>query len=290
MAAQGKKLVVVTGLSGSGKSIALNALEDLGYYCIDNLPVSLLRTFGGQLLDGQGVDYQRVAVGVDARSESEALRQLPGLFAELRDAGLACEILFLEAQDEILLQRFSETRRRHPLSSLQRTLADAIALERQLLEPLQSSADLQLDTSRTNVHQLRDLIRDRVADRAPAQLSLLVQSFGFKHGLPRDANFVYDARCLPNPHWQPELRPQTGRDADVARYLQSEPKVGRLLDHIIDFLEYWMPCFEADGRSYLTVAVGCTGGQHRSVYLTEQIAAHFSAQGRNVIIRHRELS
>jgi len=290
MAAQGKKLVVVTGLSGSGKSIALNALEDLGYYCIDNLPVSLLRTFGRQLLNGQGVDYQRVAVGVDARSESEELQLLPGLFLDLREAGLACEILFLEAQDEILLQRFSETRRRHPLSTPQRTLADAIALERELLEPLQSSADLHLDTSRTNVHQLRDLIRDRVADRAPASLSLLVQSFGFKHGLPRDANFVYDARCLPNPHWQPELRPLTGRDQDVARYLQSEAKVGRLLDHIIDFLEYWMPCFEADGRSYLTVAVGCTGGQHRSVYLTEQIAAHFSAQGRNVIIRHRELS
>jgi len=290
MAAQGKKLVVVTGLSGSGKSIALNALEDLGYYCIDNLPVSLLRTFGSQLLNGQGVDYQRVAVGVDARSVSEELQLLPGLFLELRDAGLACDILFLEAQDEILLQRFSETRRRHPLSTPQRTLADAIALERELLEPLQSSADLHLDTSRTNVHQLRDLIRDRVADRAPASLSLLVQSFGFKHGLPRDANFVYDARCLPNPHWQPELRPLTGRDQDVARYLQSEAKVGQLLDHIIDFLEYWMPCFEADGRSYLTVAVGCTGGQHRSVYLTEQIAAHFSAQGRNVIIRHRELS
>lgn len=290
MAAQGKKLVVVTGLSGSGKSIALNALEDLGFYCIDNLPVTLLQTFGRQLVDQQGKDYQRVAVGVDARSESEELKLLPGLFTELRQAGVTCDILFLEALDEILLQRFSETRRRHPLSTAQRTLADAIALERELLEPLQSCADLHLDTTRTNVHQLRDLIRDRVADRAPAQLSLLVQSFGFKHGLPRDTNFVFDARCLPNPHWQPELRPLTGRDEAVARYLQSEPKVTEMMNHIIDFLEYWIPCFEADGRSYLTVAVGCTGGQHRSVYLTEQIAAHFSSQGRNVITRHRELS
>ncbi len=290
MAAQGKKLVVVTGLSGSGKSVALNALEDQGYYCIDNLPVGLLRSFGQQLVSQDERQYRRVAVGVDARSESAELSLLPSLFAQLRQAGLNVEILFLEAQDDILLQRFSETRRRHPLSSPERTLADAIALERELLEPLQQSADLQLDTTRTNVHQLRDLVRERVGERAPGQLSLLVQSFGFKHGLPRDANFVYDARCLPNPHWQPELRPFTGRDASVARYLEGEAKVGQLLDHIIAFLEDWIPCFEADGRSYLTVAIGCTGGQHRSVYLAEQIAAHFSAHGRNVITRHRELS
>lgn len=290
MAAHGKKLVVVTGLSGSGKSIALNALEDQGYYCIDNLPVGLLQTFGQQLIDQHDRQYERVAVGVDARSESAELSLLPGLFRELCDAGLSIEILFLEAQDDILMQRFSETRRRHPLNRPDRTLADAIALERELLEPLQQNANLQLDTTRTNVHQLRDLVRDRVGARAPGELSLLVQSFGFKHGLPRDANFVYDARCLPNPHWQPELRPLTGRDDAVANYLQGEPKVGQLMTHIIAFLEEWMPCFEADGRSYVTVAIGCTGGQHRSVYLTEQIAAHFRALGRNVITRHRELS
>lgn len=290
MAAQGKKLVVVTGLSGSGKSIALNALEDLGFYCIDNLPVALLEAFSWQMATQDTRDYQRVAVGVDARSESEELKLLPGLFRELRRAGIDCEILFLEAQDDILLQRFSETRRRHPLSSPQRTLADAIRLERELLEPLQSAADLKLDTTRTNVHQLRDLIRDRVADRGPRQLSLLIQSFGFKHGLPRDADFVYDVRCLPNPHWELELRPLTGRDEAVASFLENEPKVQLLQQHVIGFLDQWIPCFEADGRSYLTVAIGCTGGQHRSVYLTEQIAAHFSAQGRNVLTRHRELS
>ena len=290
MAAQGKKLVVVTGLSGSGKSIALNALEDLGFYCIDNLPVTLLQAFAQQLVEQNGSYTRRVAIGVDARTESEQLHRLPDLVRELRDQGVQCEILYLEAQDDILLQRFSETRRRHPLSNAQRTLADAIALERQLLEPLLSNADLRLDTTRTNIHQLRDLIRDRVADRAPAQLSLLIQSFGFKHGLPRDADFVFDARCLPNPHWQPELRPLTGRDAAVAQFLRSESKVDRLLADITGFLDHWVPSFEDDGRSYLTVAIGCTGGQHRSVFLAEQLADHFRAQGRNVLTRHRELS
>jgi UPF0042 nucleotide-binding protein len=290
MATSGKKLVVVTGLSGSGKSIALNALEDLGFYCIDNLPVALLEAFSWQMATQDNRDYRRVAVGVDARSESDELKLLPGMVRELRKAGVDCEILFLEAQDEVLLQRFSETRRRHPLSNPQRTLADAILLERELLEPLQSNADLKLDTTHTNVHQLRDLIRDRVADRGPAELSLLIQSFGFKHGLPRDADFVYDVRCLPNPHWQMELRPLTGRDEPVARFLESEPKVLLLLRHVTDFLDQWIPCFEADGRSYLTVALGCTGGQHRSVYLAEQLASHFRAQQRNVLTRHRELS
>lgn len=290
MATSGKKLVVVTGLSGSGKSIALNALEDQGFYCIDNLPVGLLQAFARQITEQANGYYRRVAVGIDARTDSEELKLLPALCLELRDAGVDCEILYLEAQDEILLQRFSETRRRHPLSGAQRTLADAIALERQLLEPLLSNADLRLDTTRTNIHQLRDLVRDRVAERGPAQLSLLVQSFGFKHGLPRDADFVYDARCLPNPHWQPELRPFTGRDHAVAEFLETEPQVTRLLAHIIGFFDQWIPCFEADGRSYLTLAIGCTGGQHRSVYLTEKIASHFSAQGRNVLTRHRELS
>jgi len=290
MAATGIKLVVVTGLSGSGKSIALNALEDAGFYCIDNLPVTLLQAFGRQLLEQDGSYAPRVAVGVDARAEPEQLRLLPGLVEELRARGVDCEILYLEAQDDILLQRFSETRRRHPLSSSERTLADAIALERQLLEPLLSNADLRLDTTRTNLHQLRDLVCARVADRTPARLSLLVQSFGYKHGLPRDADFVYDARCLPNPHWQTELRPLTGRDDAVARFLGREAKVGQLLEDIGNFLDHWIPCFEADGRSYLTVAIGCTGGQHRSVYLAERLADHFSAQGRNVLTRHRELS
>jgi UPF0042 nucleotide-binding protein len=289
MAAQGKKLVVVTGLSGSGKSIALNALEDLGFYCIDNLPVTLLQAFAQQLMEQDGNYAQRVAIGVDARTETQQLHQLPSLVRELQGQGIQCEILYLEAQDDILLQRFSETRRRHPLSDSQRTLADAIALERQLLEPLLSSADLRLDTTRTNVHQLRDLIRDRVADRAPAQLSMLFQSFGYKHGLPRDADFIFDARCLPNPHWQPDLRPLTGRDAPVAQFLRSEPRVDRLLTDITAFLDRWVPSFETEGRSYLTVAIGCTGGQHRSVFLVEQLADHFGAQGRNVLTRHREL-
>jgi UPF0042 nucleotide-binding protein len=287
---QGKKLVVVTGLSGSGKSIALNALEDQGFYCVDNLPVSLLGAFAEEAVVRNTSHYQKIAIGVDARSQASELKQLAELCRTLRGQDIHCEILYLEAQDEILLQRFSETRRRHPLSSDNRTLADAISLERDLLEPLLSNADLRLDTTHTNVHQLRELVRDRVADRSPAQLSLLIQSFGFKHGLPRDADFVYDVRCLPNPHWQPELRPLTGCDRPVADFLETEPRVGMLLEHIQGFLDRWIPCFEDEGRSYLTVAVGCTGGQHRSVYLAERISAHFSTQGRAVLTRHRELS
>ncbi len=284
-----QKLVLVTGLSGSGKSIALDALEDVGFYCIDNLPVSLLETFGEELTRDPNHVYGRSALGIDARNQANDLRLVPPLVARLRERGLHCEILFLDAQTDVLMQRFSETRRRHPLTYSDRSLEDAIRLERELLEPLLSNADLRLDTTRSTLHELRATVRNRVAERPAGELSLLIESFGFKHGVPRNADYVFDARCLPNPHWRPELRPLTGRDAAVAAYLDSDERVGRMLDQIATFLEEWIPCFAAGGRSYLTVALGCTGGQHRSVYLAEHIATRLKARGYRALTAHREL-
>lgn len=283
------KLVVVTGLSGSGKSIALNALEDAGYYCMDNLPVSLFEAYVTQIRSGAVAGHERSAIGIDARTQGTELARLPDLVRELRGYGVQCDIIFLDADSDILIQRFSETRRRHPLTDAKHNLDAAIRLERELLEPLNNAATLNIDTSNTTVHELRSVIRGRVAERNARELSLMVQSFGFKHGLPRNANFVFDVRCLPNPHWEPQLRPLTGRDAAVADFLTADNGVLAMLAQIGDFLETWVPCFEREGRSYLTVAIGCTGGQHRSVYLSERLAERFRVQGRNVLLTHREL-
>ena len=284
-----QKLLVVTGLSGSGKSIALDALEDVGFYCIDNLPVSLLETFGEELIKDDNRVYRRSAIGIDVRNQANDLRLVPPLVARLRNLGVHCEILFLDAETDVLMARFSETRRRHPLTDEDRSLEDAISLERDLLEPLLSNADLRIDTTRTTLHELRAAVRNRVADRPIGELSILIESFGFKHGVPRNADFVFDARCLPNPHWQPALRPLTGRDAAVAEFLAADQRVTRMFEQISAFLEEWIPCFAAEGRSYLTVALGCTGGQHRSVYLAERIAAHLNARGHSALTDHREL-
>jgi UPF0042 nucleotide-binding protein len=284
------KLVIVTGLSGSGKSVALHALEDLGYYCIDNLPVFLLEGFVSRL-QGQGDDFYRLAaIGIDARNQSSGLKQAKKQVTMLRDKGLQCEIIFLEAQPDTLIRRFSETRRKHPLTGPNRPLAEAIKLERQLLEPFLSDADLHIDTTHTNVHELRDIVRTRLGDPEGMTLSLLFQSFGFKHSVPADADFVFDVRCLPNPHWQTELRPLTGLDEKVIDFLEKDGSVNSMREDLVGFLENWIPRFEADGRSYVTVAVGCTGGQHRSVYMAEKLAAHFRDKGRKVLTRHRELS
>ena len=284
------KLVIVTGLSGSGKSVALHALEDLGYYCIDNLPVFLLEGFVSRL-QGQGDDFYRLAaIGIDARNQSSGLKQAKKQVKMLRNKGLQCEIIFLEAQPDTLIRRFSETRRKHPLTGPNRPLAEAIELERQLLEPFLSDADLHIDTTHTNVHELRDIVRTRLGDPEGMTLSLLFQSFGFKHSVPADADFVFDVRCLPNPHWQTELRPLTGLDEKVIDFLEKNSSVNSMREDLVGFLENWIPRFEADGRSYVTVAVGCTGGQHRSVYMTEKLATHFRDKGRKVLTRHRELS
>ena len=283
------KLVVVSGLSGSGKSIALNALEDAGYTCIDNLPVSLFETLAQDLSAAPG-DNRLTAIGIDARAPCNELGRVPELVRGLREVGVHCEIVFLEADPEILIQRFSETRRRHPLTDDQHDLESAIGQERRLLAPLADAADLTIDTSRTTLHQLRELIRERVAGRTSGQLSLMLQSFGFKHGMPRNANFVFDVRCLPNPHWRPELRPLSGRDAAVAAFLEESDSVKRMLYDLNEFVQRWIPCFEQEGRSYLSIAIGCTGGQHRSVYLVERLAERLDALDCKILVTHRELS
>jgi len=283
------RLVIVSGLSGSGKSVALHTLEDLGYYCIDNLPAGLLSVLALELSLAPS-PVQSAAVGIDARNLPQALQQFSQILEQLRQRGVSSEILFLTCDTETLIKRFSETRRRHPLSSSGASLAQAVEQERALLEPIAQRADLFIDTSQTNIHQLRDLVLSRVARESRQQLSLLFESFGYKHGIPRDADFVFDARCLPNPHWQPELRPLSGRDSAVAEYLQRDPLVVTMEQQLRSFLEQWIPAFEAGNRSYLTVAIGCTGGQHRSVYLVERLARHFQDRYPGVVARHRELS
>ncbi len=284
------KLVIVSGLSGSGKSVALHTLEDLDYYCIDNLPLGLLEPFAQQLLDNPRTSHDNVAVGIDARSLSDELQHFPRILKQLRDRGIHTEILYLQADDGTLLKRFSETRRKHPLGKGNVPLADAIRQERTLLQPISTDASLHIDTTHTNVHQLRDLVQERVGAKTAGTLSLLFKSFGFKHGVPEDADFVFDVRCLPNPHWEPRLRPQTGLDADVAEYLSAQPLVDEMFDELQQFLTTWIPRFESENRSYLTVALGCTGGQHRSVYLAQRLGEHFKARYPSVLVRHRELS
>jgi UPF0042 nucleotide-binding protein len=283
------RLIIVTGLSGSGKSIALNALEDEDYYCIDNMPVFLLIAFASNLVENPDEKFKLTAIGIDARSDHSDFNEIPHLIERLRKSGVECEIITLDAQTDILIKRFSETRRKHPLTNDNTSLAEAIKLEREMLKPLILSSDLIIDTSSTNVHQLRKTIRSRVAGLKENHLSLQIESFGFKHGVPRDADFVFDVRCLPNPHWQQELRPLTGRDQPVADFLAAQADTQRMFDDVSTFIENWIPSFQADGRSYLTVAIGCTGGQHRSVYLTERLSNYFASKDITTIRSHREL-
>lgn len=283
------RLVIVTGLSGSGKSVALRTLEDAGYYCIDNLPVALLEAFADQLLETGNLPPREAAVGIDARNQSSDLSRFPDILANLKDRGIETEILFLRADEPTLLKRYSETLRKHPLSGNKLSLADAIQQEKDLLDPIAENADIHIDTSRTNVHQLRDLVRDRVARDKPKSISLLFQSFGYKHGIPTDADFVFDARCLPNPHWEPRLRPLTGLDQEVIDYLREQSLVDQMLSSLSIFLEIWIPRFVENNRSYLSIAIGCTGGHHRSVYIAEMLASHFGEHHDDVLTRHREL-
>ena len=283
------KLVIVSGLSGSGKSIALETLEDCGFYCIDNLPVALLEAFVKQAMMPNKRIFQKTALGIDARNQSDSLTQFPRTLAMMEMLGIDCEVLYLQAEADTLLKRFSETRRKHPLTDATHTLAEAIELERQLLEPVAKETDLIIDTTRTNVHQLRELIRTRVGAKDSHLMSIYFQSFGYKNGLPMDTDFVFDARCLPNPHWEPNLRTKTGKDPDVASFLQSNAEVMKFLQDIKHFLEYWVARFDAENRSYLTVAIGCTGGQHRSVFLVEALAKHFCCSDYDVLVGHREL-
>ena len=284
-----RRFVIISGLSGAGKTIALHALEDAGFYCVDNLPVGILETFANYLADQNLPHFARVAVGVDARNHPTAIAELPAALEGLTRQGVHAELLFIDASDEALLQRFSETRRRHPLSGGGTSLAAAIERERQLLEPLTACADMRIDTTGTNVHQLRQTIREVVTARTAGDLSLQFRSFGFKNGVPRDVDFVFDVRCLPNPYWEASLRDLTGRDVPVRGYLERAPQARALVDDTTAFLDRWLPQFEAVNRSYLTVAFGCTGGRHRSVYMAETVAQHFLAQGKQVVISHRDI-
>ena len=282
-------LIIVSGLSGSGKSIALETLEDSGYYCIDNLPIALFEPFVIDAMQGNQQVYRKVSISIDARSHGESLRHFPQTLELAAQLGISCQVLFLKAGIECLLKRFSETRRKHPLTDGAHSLTEAIELEEKLLVPIASRADLVIDTSYTNVHQLRDLVRERVGAKRERLMSVYCLSFGYKNGIPFDADFTFDARCLPNPHWEPTLRPKTGRDPEVIAFLENIPEVKHYLDDITQFMQQWAPRFATENRVYLTIAIGCTGGQHRSVYLTEALASRLQSPDYDLLIRHRDL-
>lgn len=287
------QLILISGLSGSGKSIALNVLEDSGYFCVDNLPSPLLLQLVEQL---RSEGCSRVAVAMDMRA-GPSIAQLPQQIVDLRDHGVDTRFIFLDARDDVLIQRFSETRRRHPLGDRTTTLAEAIAREREGLEEL-AALGHHIDTSNLRPNVLRAFVRDFAAlnhraefgqtSREPT-LTLLFESFGFKYGLPLDADLVFDVRCLPNPHYDPQLRPLDGRDAPVIDFLEGQPEVMRMLGDIRRFINDWLPSYLRDSRSYLTVAIGCTGGQHRSVYLAERLALDFK-DAAQVLVRHRAMT
>jgi len=286
-----KQLIIVTGLSGSGKSIALHALEDSGYYCIDNLPATMLPQIAEHLQtqnhrpeNTKVTNFDRVAISIDSRSM--AIETLPAHIEQLKSQGISTQVLFLESNVETLVKRFSETRRKHPLSKDTTTLAESIAVERELLGNL-GNLGLVIDTSHISANKLRAWIKEAVSNESSG-LTLLFTSFGFKHGIPLDADFVFDIRCLPNPHYDPKLRDLTGLDAEVQAFLAGQANAQDMLNDIRNYIEKWLPSFVSDNRSYLTVAIGCTGGQHRSVYFVEQLAQYFGSN-QKVLTRHREL-
>jgi UPF0042 nucleotide-binding protein len=283
------RLIVISGLSGSGKSVALHVLEDLGFYCIDNIPAPLLRSVVDEVLRRGDRAYENVGVGLDARNRPEDIEKIPELVKQLRSDGIVCEIIFLQADDKVLLSRFSETRRKHPLTNERVSLPEAIAKERELLGPIINSAELVIDTTGTTVYALRQQIQQRIGYREPGTLSILLESFGYKHGLPPDADFVFDVRCLPNPYWEPQLRSLSGKDAPVKAFLDAEPRVQEMIADITTFLEHWIPRYRDFHRSYLTVAIGCTGGQHRSVYIAEAVAQALAKRYGSIRTRHHEL-
>lgn len=281
-------LIVLTGMSGGGKTVALRALEDLDFYCVDNLPSALLPQLVDAVIQGNDRKNWRIAVGVDVRNTGEDLALMPSVLSKLAAVGVQLHMIFLDCRDEVLIKRFSETRRRHPLATRGLSLADTIAEERKLLRPLITIAEKVIDSSELNVHQLRRLVATGYA-RSTEGLTLMFESFAFRRGLPLDADFVFDARCLPNPHWQRHLRPLSGKDAPVREFLDGEPLVGDYFSDTARWLDAWLPRFEQDDRSYLTVSIGCTGGRHRSVYLVEKLADHYRGRREGVLTFHREL-
>ncbi len=278
------KLIIVSGRSGSGKSVALRVLEDLGFYCVDNIPVNLLSTLALTVMD----EYENIAVSIDVRNLPRSANELVEIL-EFLPPSFNTDIVYLDATSEILVRRFSETRRLHPLSTNAMPLKDAIKEEKRLLDPIIQRADLYIDTSNLTVHQLAELVKERILGKKVDSLVLIFESFGFKYGTPKDADYVFDVRFLPNPHWEPELKPMTGLDQPVKDYLASHAIVTKFIWQVNNFLSTWLPHLERNNRSYLTVAIGCTGGQHRSVYIAEALAESYRKTYPNVQIRHREL-
>ncbi len=280
---------IVSGLSGSGKSIALQALEDMGFYCIDNLPAAMLPDVAKQLTGTKSDALKNVAIGIDARNRA-FLGEVPRSLEQLKSLGISFSIVFLEAEESMLVKRFKQTRRRHPLTDDDTSLLEAIRLEKIILEPISFAATVRIDTTHTTPYDLRQQVHDFAGSQEIEGLTLLFESFGFKHGTPLDADFVFDIRCLPNPYWDAELRKFTGLDEPVVKFLQQHPQVHQMFEDIRTFLKTWLPYFENEQRSYMTIAIGCTGGQHRSVYMVHRLANYFAEQGGITQIRHRELS
>lgn len=290
------RLIIISGRSGSGKSAALNVLEDQGFYCIDNLPLGLLAALieqAQQQTYRQKVDneisLQRIAVSIDARNAAQNMGQFPVILNCIKQSNFKAEVLYLDAHKDTLMQRFSSTRRKHPLTNNDTSLGEALTSEQLLLQPIRDLADLNLDTTHLSVHELRSLIKLRISPKKTDDMALLFQSFGFKHGIPIDADLVFDVRNLPNPYWDPSLRQFTGKDPEIIEFLQKEALVQDMLNDIKSYLTKWLPSFEQANRSYMTVAIGCTGGHHRSVFISEALTQLFADQFGNVQVRHREL-
>jgi len=283
------RLIIVSGRSGSGKSTALAVLEDNGFYCIDNLPASLLPDLSERALLHTELLQPQVAVSIDARNLPSQIKRFPELLEQLRLRNIQCDVLYLDADNATLLKRFSETRRRHPLTSESRSLREAIDDETQLLAPIADLADLKIDTANLNLYQLSDTIKLRLLDKPQAGTAFLIESFGFKRGMPVDADLVFDVRCLPNPYWKPDLREHSGLEQVVRDYLDAQADVEEMYQDLLAYLSKWLPRFAASNRAYVTVAIGCTGGHHRSVYLAERLGAALRESLGNLQIRHRDL-
>ncbi|MFW5824106.1 MAG: RNase adapter RapZ [Marinobacter sp.] len=284
------KLIIVSGRSGSGKSTALHVLEDLGFYCIDNLPIGLLFPLTTEAMSRTaGSRLENIGVSIDARNLSDEIANFEAIHQRLLDSGITTEIIYLDASEQSLLQRFHATRRKHPLSDDRTSLTEAIRYEKKLLEPIAQLADLYLDTTEMSMYELRDMVKQRIIGRSEQELALLFQSFGFKHGVPVDSDYVLDVRCLPNPYWDPKLRQYTGIDQPVIDFLGGDDMTRRMVEDLTRFLESWLPQFSNSNRSYMTISIGCTGGQHRSVYICEQLSRHFSERYNQVQVRHTEL-
>ena len=283
------RLIIVSGRSGSGKSTALDVLEDNGFYCIDNLPAGLLPDLAERALLNTEMLLPQVAVSIDARNLQSHRRRFPELLEQVRQRNIHCDVLYLDADDETLLKRFSETRRRHPLTDEHRSLAEAIADETQVLAPIVDLADLKIDTTHLNLYQLRDSLKLRLLNQPEPGTAFLFESFGFKRGMPVDADLVFDARCLPNPYWKPELRDFSGLEQPVVDYLAAQPEVEEMYQDILAYLDKWLPRFAASNRAYVTIAIGCTGGMHRSVFVASRLAQRLHEGGYKVALRHRDM-